>query len=189
MEGLIYAFSYILLKNKTTKELSVIFKILPTPLYTNLYWNSQYMVLEELQEFKIPMKIFICRKIICQITKSQDTCTGCNKNLIDPNFCINPICIESKKLDMLKLLQQENDSIYSLSKIIEEISTTSNAVPDEIICYKCKKCKKCTPTKKCKLHAICKHKSTIHKRYNNFHYLNKLALKTTLIYAANSILE
>lgn len=189
MESLIYAFSYILLKNKKTQELSVIFKILPTPLYTHLYWKSQYMVLEELPELKIPMKVFICRKITCQITKLQDTCTSCNKNLIEPNFCINHECIESKKMDILKLLKQEKESVYSLAKIIEEISTISNSTPDEIICYKCKKCKKCTPTKKCKLHAICKHKTSIYKRNKNLHYLNKLALVTTIRYAANSILK
>lgn len=187
MEGLIYAFSYLLIRNKTTEEIAVIFKLLPTPNYTHLYWKSQYMVLEELKEFKLPMKIFICRKITCNVVFIKQRCELCNKTLIEPGFCLNYVCNKSKELNIEKILTQEKESVYSLVKIIEELSTTTNDVPEEITCYKCLKCKKCTNTKKCKLHAICKHKITI-KRNTNLHYLNKLAIQTTLKHTSNSIL-
>lgn len=182
---MIYAFTYTVIRENTTT--SVIFKILPTKNYREMYWNTLYMKLEKLTEYNCPMKLFVVREIICTITQETTLCTECNETLYQTDKCLQRKCPKFTKLNLADYLSQGSEIKLSLRDVELEIALTDNTPLEGIECPQCKRCKVCRPTKKCKRHEICTHATSDEEKVS-YHFLNKIALRNSLQQATNNVL-
>ncbi|QLI62467.1 HgNV_097 [Dikerogammarus haemobaphes nudivirus] len=187
IDNLIYAFTYSVLKDisKTT----VVFKILPTKNFRELYWNSLYMKLIELKEYKKPMQVFVVREILCRFKQENLKCLDCKKNLYQKDQCWNTSCTKFTPINIESLLIQAPVAQLSLTTVEFQISKVYGDKQQIEECYRCSKCKRCVPNKKCYLHRICKHKinHNINSPSNTNHFFNRLALRNSLQKATNKL--
>lgn len=145
-------------------------------------WAKNYILLEEVENIEIPLKVFICKTITCTINKLDLLCLGCTHNLYIDDKCLNVKCSKYEEVNITKLIDNKNDDILMTCDFVEnQISMKHNEEAMEVFtdCIKCRMCKKCAKGTKCTRHKICKHLKNIeNKKY--YHILNKLALRKSL---------
>ncbi|UVT30890.1 hypothetical protein PvNV_086 [Penaeus vannamei nudivirus] len=172
---IILAFTYDIIRVKSTKKLMVIFKILPHPRHTNLknLWKKHYLNPQELTALNIDLNVYICKELFLDISPnySKPFCGECGKvTFQEEGYCLNTKCSRAEK--NFKFSKYVTNKGGKITKTLNSITDTNE---DNYHCKMCESCKVCKRLKKkCLRHKVCKHNQK-NKKY--FHMINKLAYK------------
>lgn len=171
MTEILLAFTYDIVRSKKSKQMMVIFKVLPHPKYGSLkhVWNKYYVDPQELTNLELDFNVYICKEIILQITASEVMCPECGRGTVQAEaYCINEECVKfTRNMNHLKYISNKEGKIL---KTLEDLLSDKK---DTLLCKQCLSCRICQKMNgKCKRHKVCKH-LTKNKQY--FHILNKLA--------------
>ncbi len=177
MNGNILAFTYDIMRSKSSGNVSVLFKVLPDPKITNFtpIWNRYYLTPQEITNVDFDLNVYICKEIVFKLTKNPDVvCVICNTPTYQKeNYCLNIDCSNMvKRMNYLQYISNENGKVL---KTVNDLDGVGNGF--SFHCKKCNNCRICQKKKttgiKCKRHKICKHFKNDRNYYPS---INRLAI-------------
>ncbi|AII15896.1 hypothetical protein PmNV_108 [Penaeus monodon nudivirus] len=175
MNNVILAFTYDIIRNKKTRKLMTIFKVLPSPKIKSLrnIWKKYYTDPDELTNIELDFNVYLCKEIVLTFLPNANNikCSECSQiTFQEEAYCINEKCSKfAKFIDYKKYISNDR------GKVLKTLEDLLSEKTDNLICKQCINCKVCKRMDvKCKRHKVCTHFNTS-RQY--FHMLNKLAYK------------
>ncbi|UVX94958.1 hypothetical protein CsNV_098 [Callinectes sapidus nudivirus] len=166
LSGHILAFTYDIARNKKLNTIKVIFKVISSNAITDIQklWDVHYLKPQELPRIDFIMTVYIPRKLILTISKTEKN-TNC-KNCNNPKYQVDDICLNK---DCSKFVRDYKKYISQGKVVLDYEDLQYKELP--IPCKKCKSCKNCKKRNvKCSRHKICKHGNT----KMHYHTLNRI---------------